>query len=109
MLLSLTLLTSPVNAMYASGKMLADNCNSEQPEGIYSCMNYIAGVIDYHTFMQSMGTTDSGVTFCLPKDATIEEASVVVMRYLKTMPEQEAFIAASTVMMALKTAYPCAK
>lgn len=108
LLLSLAVFITPVKATYVNGKMLSDNCNSDQPEGLFSCTNYIAGVIDYHTFMQSMGT-ESEATFCLPKDVTIEEASVVVIRYLKAMPDQEAFIAASTVVMALQTAYPCAK
>ena len=97
----------PAHAAYVTGNELAASCRSDEPQGIFSCMNYIAGVIDYHVMMQSLGTAPT-IDFCLPEDLPLEKATFVVMRYLKKSPQDDSFIAAPAVTMALHEAYPCA-
>lgn len=99
---------SSANAAYVTGEMLSRYCSSEKPTDMVSCANYIAGIIDYHVFMQSIGTA-SEYGFCLPNNITIEEVSFTVMKYLKDSPQQYAFIAAPSVIMALNKEYPCGK
>jgi hypothetical protein len=97
----------PAVAAYMTGDDLLKSCRGDQPAELYGCMNYIAGVIDYHVMLQSLGTAPPS-DFCLPKDLPLEKAAVVVMLYLKKLPQNGAFIAAPTVAMALNEFYPCA-
>ncbi len=94
------------NAVYVTGDDLAIACLSESPQKILSCIHYVAGVIDYHTMMQSLGTTPA-VDFCLPKSLPIEQAALSVVDYLRKSPQHASFIAAPAVMMALQEVYPC--
>lgn len=99
---------NPARAAYVTGEMLSNYCGSETPTDMVSCANYIAGIIDYHVFMQSMGAVPE-LGFCLPENITIEEVSFKVMKYLKSAPQQYEFIAAPSVIMALNKEYPCAR
>jgi len=94
------------HAVYVTGDDLTVACLSESPQKILSCIHYVAGVIDYHTMMQSLGTTPV-VDFCLPKSLPIEQAALSVVDYLRKSPQHASFIAAPAVMMALQEAYPC--
>ena len=94
-------------AAYVTGDMLKERCASENPEDVLICANYIAGIIDYHVFMQSMGAMPD-LGFCLPDAVSIEEASFVVMKYLQNSIYYDPFIGASSVIMALHNEYPCA-
>ena len=94
------------SAAYVTGDDLALTCLSKSPEKIFSCLNYVAGVIDYHTMMQSLGTTPA-VDFCLPESLPIERAAEAVVYYLKKSPQHDSFIAAPAVMMALQEVFPC--
>jgi len=94
------------DAAYVTGAVLKGYCSSEDPKDVLNCANYIAGIIDYNEFMQTMGV-DPGIGFCLPKGVSIEEASFIVMKFLKENPNQDAFVAASSVIMALGKEYPC--
>lgn len=99
----------PAAALYMTGADLAKSCAPESPSGeIYRCLGYIAGVIDYHIVMQSLGTNPS-TDFCLPEGMTIEQAAITVLAYIRTKPEHASFIAAPAVAMALNRLYPCAK
>ncbi len=93
-------------AAYVTGADLAKNCRSDNPVEIFSCLNYVAGVIDYQVIMQSLGTAPT-VDFCLPEELPIERAAASVMDYLQASPEHASFIAAPAVAMALHAAYPC--
>ena len=95
-------------AQYVTGADLLALCTSDEPRKIYSCMNYVAGVIDYHIVMQSLGTGPT-TDFCLPTNLRLEAATVTVMSYLKKSPMHQAFIAAPAVIMALTERYPCVK
>ena len=65
--LALALATArPAAAQYMTGGDLSKSCDAGSPSGeIYRCLGYIAGVIDYHVVMQSLGTNPS-TDFCLP-------------------------------------------
>ncbi len=105
-LLFLCVASLPARAAYVTGDDLLKLCRSGKPKEIYACMNYVAGVIDYHVMLQSLGTAPA-TDFCLPDDLTIEKAAVTVMVYLQRSPQDGAFIAAPTVALALSEAYPC--
>lgn len=96
----------PVAAMYVSTSELARSCLSKKDEEVYGCVNYIAGVIDYHILMQSLGTAPT-IPFCLPKDITMSQAAIIVMTYLRSAPQHDDFIAAASVPLALNKAFPC--
>jgi hypothetical protein len=93
-------------AMYVSGNDLVNNCMSERKQDIYACVHYVAGVIDYHTVMQSLGTAPT-LPFCIPAGVSITEAAFVVLTYLRNQPQHEGFIAAMAVPMALNKKFPC--
>jgi hypothetical protein len=97
----------PAAAAYVTGDDLAKTCRGGEAAAIFSCLNYIAGVIDYHVMMQSLGTTPT-IDFCLPDGLPLEKAAVAVVIYLKKAPQHDSFIAAPTVAMALHQKYPCA-
>jgi len=102
----LQFLPNQVNAAYITGDMLKEYCDSNKPEDLLICTNYIAGIIDYHVFMQSMNAMPN-LGFCLPEGVTIEEASFVVMKYLQNSSYYDPFIGASSVIMAMHNEYPC--
>lgn len=105
---ALFLFPRDAQAQFLTGADLLAHCQSDEGKRVYSCMNYVAGVIDYHVVMQSLGTAPT-ISFCLPAKVGIEEATVVVMAYLKKSPHHLAFIAAPAVTMALAETWPCAK
>jgi len=89
-----------------TGKMLGLLCTSKEKEDQNSCQSYIAGVVDYHTLLKSLGTAPS-VNFCLPHDITMAQIKLIVTRYVLQRTEHRDFIAAPAVAMALFNAYPC--
>jgi hypothetical protein len=96
----------PAAAAYVTTEELERNCLSHKADRIEGCLQYIAGVIDYHVLMQSLGTQPT-IDFCLPDKLTIEDAALAVMAYLRVHPQHDAFIASAAVPMALHAAYPC--
>ena len=91
------------------GTVLAESCAAgSNPAAINRCVGYVAGVIDYHVVMQSLGTNPT-TDFCLPKELQVEEAAVSVIAYIKAHPHQAGFIAAPAVALALNALYPCRK
>lgn len=99
---------SPAQAMYVSGNELVQKCMSQRKEDIYGCVHYVAGVIDYHVVMQSLGTAPT-LPFCIPAGVSVTEAAFTVLTYLRAQPQHEGFIAAMAVPMALNKAFPCKK
>lgn len=96
----------PAAAAYITGADLHKNCQSSKAAEVLACMNYIAGVIDYHVMMQSLGTAPT-TSFCLPATLPIDAAAVTVMKYLQNSPQHGSFIAAPAVVMALHERFPC--
>ena len=97
---------SAARAAYVTTAELERSCLSSKREQVNGCLQYIAGVIDYHILMQSFGTAPT-IDFCLPANLTLEDAGVAVMRYLRRHPQHDAFIASSAVPLALNEAFPC--
>ena len=97
---------APANAQYLMTKDLARDCLSDKRERMAGCIYYITGVIDYHFLMQSFGTAPT-IDFCLPESISKEQAAVIVMAYLRTSSQNDDFIAASTIPLALNKAFPC--
>lgn len=97
---------APAVAQYVSTRDLAYLCLGNKKEQMSACINYVAGVIDYHTLMLSFGTAPT-IDFCLPESISKEQAAVVVMAYLKTSSQNDAFTAAATIPLALNKAFPC--
>ena len=107
-------LSAPVNAARFSGDYLLQVCGStaEGEEivkgGHIACQSYIAGILDYQSLSKSLNTVPSGLDFCVPDDATLNDIQGHVSRYIfRNKHEQGPFVAAPSVTLALKNAYPC--
>lgn len=108
-LMGVLLLTPPAMALEGplmKGKALALLCNSPKPDDQFSCQSYIAGIVDYHNLIKSLGASP-GVDFCIPPGATMSEIKQIVIRYIALHTEHQDFIAAPGVAMGLYSAYPC--
>ena len=90
------------------GKTLGLLCNSAKQDDQFSCQSYIAGIIDYHNLIKSLGSAPS-VDFCIPQAATMSQLKSVVTTYIAAHSEHQDFIAAPGVAMGLYNAYPCKK
>jgi hypothetical protein len=99
--------SSDAQAMYLSSADLAAKCISDRSEDIHDCTSYVAGVIDYHMLLQSLGTNPT-MPFCMPESVSMQQAAVIVMAFLKTAPQHDAFVAASAIPLAINKAFPCA-
>lgn len=107
------LLSFPVSAAQVSGSYLIQVCAKDEKGkevtkgGHAVCQSYIAGVIDYHNLVRSLGTAPS-VDFCVPEGAGLTQLQDVVLRYLlKHHSEHESFNASPAIALALFEAYPC--
>jgi hypothetical protein len=107
----------PGNAQAArfSGDYLLHVCASDKdgkelvPGGHIACQAYIAGVLDYHNLIRSLGTSPS-VDFCIPESVDMNTLQKNVVWYLMKNRQQHAkFVAAPAVAMAMLAFYPCKK
>ena len=106
-------LIQPARAAQFSGDYLLQVCgvNAKGEEivegGHIACQAYIAGIMDYHGLIRSLGTAPS-VDFCVPEDVSMHEVQKNVANYIyDNHHEQGPFIAAPGVALALFKAYPC--
>lgn len=97
---------TPAESAYMTGDLLLRKCATKEDERGFSCRGYIAGVIDYHRLVRSLGTAPS-VDFCIPSGTNMDIVTEVVIEYLASNPQHEDFIAAPAVAMALYQAFPC--
>ena len=74
--------------------------------GHTACQAYIEGVLDYHGVLQSLKIAPR-VDICIPPTVKSGELHDIVLRFLETHTEHDAFIAAPAVTMALFEKYPC--
>lgn len=74
--------------------------------GHIACQSYIAGVIDYHRILQSMKLAPK-IDICVPTRTPLNDVHKAVLAYLRKHKENDAFIAAPAVTMALYKLYPC--
>lgn len=94
------------SAQYVATSDLLKMCMSEDKTDMRGCVHYVAGVIDYHIMMQSLGTAPT-IDFCLPQSITMPQAAVIVVAYLRQNPGHDAFIAAGSIPLAMNKVFPC--
>ncbi len=73
-----------------------------------ACQSYIAGIVDYHNLLASLGTSPN-VDLCVPANVKLNDLQDIVWKYLTTNSYHEQFIAAPAVNLALFEVYPCPK
>jgi len=84
----------------AKGKELA-------PGGHIACQAYIAGLLDYHNLLRTLGTAPS-IDFCVPQNTNLEKLQTQVFSYVfKNRKQHGSFTAAPAVALGLYQAYPC--
>jgi Rap1a immunity proteins len=76
--------------------------------GHTACQSYIAGVIDYHMLMKSLGTAPT-IDFCVPNTEPMKKLQDIVWVFLEENKQHSEFIAAPAVTLALYEYYPCKK
>ena len=115
LLLACTLSLSAPDAAHAarfSGKYLLDLCDfgadgkEKIPGGHAACQAYIAGVLDYHSFLQGMKIAPK-TDLCVPQSVSMNQIHAVVLKYLKSNTQHDGFVASPAVTMALYQAWPC--
>lgn len=95
-----------------SGAYLRDLCASNAlgqatvKGGHTACQGYIAGIIDYHKLLRSLGTAPS-VDFCVPNTVKMNDLQEIVWKYLDKNAQHDAFGASAGVTLALFEKYPC--
>lgn len=95
-----------------SGGYLLQMCASTEkgaelvPGGHIACQSYIAGVIDYHVLLRSLGTAPS-IDFCIPDSVDLGLIQKVVTLYLMRNAQHAEFVAAPAVALALYQSWPC--
>lgn len=100
------------NSGFFSGHYLRDLCESDEKGrekvkgGHTACQSYIAGVIDYHKLLKSLGTQPA-IDLCVPNDVPMSRLQNIVFVYLAKNSQHTDFIAAPAVSLALYDYYPC--
>ena len=95
-----------------SGAYLLELCKRDEKgrelvEGSHiACQSYIAGLVDYHNLLSSLGTSPN-IDLCVPPDAKLNDLQDIVWKYLKENSYHDEFIAAPAVSLALFQVYPC--
>ena len=81
-----------------SGAYLQQLCRSDSKGretvkgGHTACQAYIAGVIDYHKLMKSLGT-EPLIDFCIPNTTPLRRLQNIVWVYLAKNPQHGEFLA----------------
>jgi hypothetical protein len=102
----------PAQAARFSGAYLYQLCNMDKngkeivKGGHTACQAYIAGVIDYHTLLQSMKIAPK-IDICIPSKTPSATLHAVVLAYLARNNTHDEFVAAPAVTMALYEKFPC--
>ena len=87
----------------------SDNKGRELVEGGHTaCQSYIAGVIDYHKMLKTLGVAPV-IDFCVPNTEPMTRLQVIVRNYLTKNGQHSEFVAAPAVTLALYDYYPCFK
>lgn len=111
--LLLALLPLSAHAARFSGQYLLHICASDQngneitPGGHIACQAYIAGILDYHNLIRSLGTAPS-VDFCVPDGVSMNTLQKQTQSYvLRNRVQHDRFVAAPGVALGLYAFYPC--
>lgn len=110
---SLPVQAEKANALISAGYLHEickrdDNGGETVENGHATCQAYIAGIVDYHNLLQSLGTSPN-VDVCIPAGAKLKDLQDIVWRYLDRNAQHDTFIAAPAVTLALFQKYPCSK
>ncbi|PZO88287.1 MAG: hypothetical protein DI626_02105 [Micavibrio aeruginosavorus] len=95
-----------------SGAYLYEICASKKggkevvEGGHTACQAYIAGVVDYHKLLKSLGVQPL-IDFCIPNTEPMVRLQSIVWLYLHKNKQHMEFMASPTVTMALYDYYPC--
>jgi len=92
--------------MFETGTTLLGKCENKAPEYALACTAYIVGVVDGIKKDIFLGRAPDN---CWPKQLAAKEVHDLVIKYLRTYPDQRSFPASLTVSVALNDAYPCKK
>jgi hypothetical protein len=103
-LLQATAASSPSNLGFLSAQALADRCNTASAADISYCYAFITGI---HDTMRAYEAWLNLKEFCPSVGITQGELRRAVLGYLSAYPENSQGQAASLVVVALKTSYPC--
>lgn len=76
--------------------------------GHTACQSYIAGVIDYHKLMKTLGTAPT-IDFCVPNTEPMSRLQNIVWKFLTENGQHSEFVAAPAVTLALYEYYPCTR
>jgi hypothetical protein len=74
--------------------------------GHTACQAYIAGTIDYHKLMKTLGTAPT-IDFCVPNTEPMSRLQLIVWKFLAENGQHSEFVAAPAVTLALYEYYPC--
>jgi len=85
------------NGLWDVCRFFADG--SERPVG--TCLGYVIGVMDSAVLWADQ-------PYCTPRGSTNNQATLVVIKYLKNNPEKLHMEAVEIVLLALLDAFPCA-
>lgn len=96
---------------HISGAYLQEVCERVRGQekvkgGHATCQAYIAGLIDYHHLLRSLGSAPS-IDICVPNTVKLRDLQDIVWKYLKDNPDHAAFNAAPAVGLALFDVFPC--
>lgn len=92
------------NIGYMSARQLADRCSGNDAASSSTCFAYLAAVTDtVRAYEIWLGSRE----FCLSAGISQSEIRRAFMTYVSTYPAQSGGQAASVVVNALKTTYPC--
>ena len=112
-LVALLLVPSSVQAAQFSGQYLISMCASDEKGneivsgGHIACQAYIAGILDYHALIKSLGTAP-GIDFCVPEKMPMNQVQKKVQSHvLQNRKQHSSFIAAPGVALGLHNAFPC--
>lgn len=114
--MALLMMFSPLYAQETgaliSGEYLYEVCKRDDKGkevvkgGHTTCQAYIAGLVDYHHLLRSLGTAPS-IDICVPNTVKLADLQDIVWQYLKDNEQHLVFNAAPAVGMALFQVFPC--
>lgn len=102
-------LSAPVLAqtfMFETGTTLLEKCQNRAPEYALACTAYIVGVVDGIKKDIFIGRSPAN---CWPAQLEAQQVRNLVVKYLKTYPDQRSAPASLTISVALNEAYSCQK
>jgi len=94
---------------YFDGNRLYSDCKNESDTMAQGfCVGYVSGLVDLDLVYASM-IEGYRPQYCLRSSVNPMQLKDLVIQYLEANPEQRQYPAASSVIMALKNAFPCPK